>query len=76
LSECFALALANVSDNQAEQAALDWAATPPDSYTEPLQQTPAYQAFLQLRNVAREAVAQKKSLLIYLLGDSAFLRWR
>ena len=76
LSERFAIALAALSENQAEQTALDWAATPDYSYIEPLQQTPAYQAFLQLRKVARVAVEQKKSLLLYLLGDIGFFRWQ
>jgi hypothetical protein len=73
LNKTFTLALAGKSASAIEQVALDWAATFPSQG--PLQQTPAYQSLLQLREVALDTVAQTKSLLFYLEGHPAFFRW-
>ena len=66
LANRFASALAESEDHQIEHAALDWAATFP--YTEPLQKTPAYQAMLRLREIAKDAVDHQKSLILHLVG--------
>ena len=73
LSEHFALTLASLKENEIERAALDWTATFP--YQEPPQQTPAYRALWKLQEVARDAVAQKKSLIFHLVGNPSFFRW-
>ena len=73
LTHNFALALAGMSTNAIEQAALDWSKT--FHYREPLQQTPAYKSVLQLREVALDAITGNKSLLFYLEGNPTFFRW-
>lgn len=73
LANNFAITLAGMSVSEIEQAALDWATTFP--YQVPLQQTPAYQSFLQLREVALDTTTRNTSLLFYLDGNPAFFRW-
>jgi len=73
LNHNFAMALAKMNGSEMEQAALNWAATFP--YQEPLQQTPAYQSLLHLREVALDAVTRNTALLFYLEGNPAFFRW-
>lgn len=73
LSDLFVAELAAFSERQIQQAALHWAATFP--YQEALEQRPAYRSVLQLRDVARNAIAEKKSLLFYLAGAPGFFEY-
>jgi len=66
VAESFALAVAGLCDATLEHIALDWSAA--FHYQEPLHQTPAYQALMRLRTVAQDAIAQKKALLLHLVG--------
>ncbi len=73
IADNFVVAVARMSNDEIEKAALVWAATFP--YQEPLEQTPAYKALLRLREVARDAIMQKRSLIFRLWGDPVFFRW-
>jgi hypothetical protein len=73
LSDQFANELAKLSESVTEQVALDWAATLP--LRELLQQSLQYQAIQQLREIARDAVARKKSLIFYLDGSPGFFEY-
>ena len=73
MAENFVVAVAGMSNDAIEKAALDWVATFP--YQEPLKQTPAYQMVLRLREVVQDVIAQKKSLIFRLWGEPAFFRW-
>lgn len=66
LDDGFARALSRLNDAVVEELARDWMV--PFAYSEPFHQTPAFQAMLQLRNIAQVAVARKDSLFLYLLG--------
>lgn len=71
--QSFVTALANLDDSAIEKVALDWtAAFPPQ---QPIRQTPAYRALVQLRDIALDAITHEKSLVLHLLGNPAFLRW-
>jgi hypothetical protein len=70
LSDQFAELLAELNEHVMENAARGWAAT--FSYQEPLWQTPAYHAIWQLREVARDVVAQRRSLILHLAGHPLF----
>ena len=65
VSDSFAVVVAELSDTEIEKVAADWSIE--FNYKESLHKTPAYQALVQLRKVARDAVAQKKSLILHLL---------
>lgn len=73
LSDLFMTELAAFSEDEIQQAALQWAATFP--YQEALEQRPAYRSVLQLWDVACDAVAKKKSLLFYLAGAPGFFEY-
>lgn len=65
VADSFPQTIASLDDTLIGQIAQDWSR--PFHYQEPLQQTPAYQALLQLRAVSRDVVTQKKALLLHLL---------
>lgn len=71
LSDHFTRILADYRD--IEQLALAWASTFP--YEEPLQQTPAYQAVLQLHIVACDVIAKSTSLIYHLEGSPPFFTY-
>lgn len=73
LSDQLANELAKLSESVTEQVALDWAATFP--LREPLQQSLPYQAIQQLWEIARDAVARKKSLIFHLDGSPGFFEY-
>lgn len=66
LSPHFARAVASLSDEELEVVAREWVV--PFAYHEPLHQTPAYQALLQLRSIALDSLQSGKALLYYQLG--------
>ena len=70
LADHFAQVVAELNEQAMEHATRDWAAT--FTYQEPLQQTPAYHALWQLQRVSRDAVAQKRSLILHLAGHFLF----
>lgn len=70
LSDHFAMMVAELSERVMENAVQDWTAL--FSLQEPLQQTPAYQALWQLQEVARDAVARQRSLILHLAGHPLF----
>lgn len=70
LADHFAQMVAALHEQALEHAARDWAAT--FTYQEPLRQTPAYYALWQLQSVSRDAVAQKRSLVLHLAGHFSF----
>jgi hypothetical protein len=73
LDQIFVVAIAGLSDEEIEKVTLDWmAAFPPQ---QPARQTPTYNALTQLRDVAQDALAHQKKLILHLLGNPAFLRW-
>lgn len=73
IAENFVVVVAGMSNDEIEKAALKWMAA--FASQEPLEQTPAYQALLRLREVAQDVIRQKKSLIFRLWGDPAFFRW-
>jgi hypothetical protein len=66
VSDSFASVVAGLSDAEIEKVAIDWSTE--FNYNEPLQKTPAYQALVQLRKVAQEALTQKNALILHLLS--------
>ena len=70
LSDQFAHALTECSKSDIEQSALAWASTFPSE--EPLSSAPAYQAVLQLQEIARDVIRSKKSLIYHLEGAPQF----
>jgi len=66
LTDRLAFALTAMGEDQIDRAAQDWSAT--FLYDEPLEDTPAYRALHALRAVAGDAAAQKRSLILHLLG--------
>ena len=66
IADSFPQAIASLNDTLLELVAQEWSL--PFHYQEPLHQTPAYQALLQLRAVSQDVVTQKKALLLHLLG--------
>ena len=66
VSDSFASVMARLSDAEIEKVAMDWSTE--FNYSEPLQKTPAYQALVQLRKVAKDAVTQKNALILHLLS--------
>lgn len=73
LSHQYTQEIALFSEHEIQQVALQWAAT--FSLQEALEQRPAYIAVMQLRDVARDAVTKKKSLLFYLAGVPGFFEY-
>jgi hypothetical protein len=73
LSDCFVVEVAACSEDEIQQAALQWAAMFP--YLEALEQRPAYRSVVQLREVACDVVAKKKALLLYLAGAPGFFEY-
>lgn len=65
VSDNFVVVVAGLNDTEIEEVAMEWSTE--FNYKEPLHNTPAYQALIQLRKVARDGVAQKKSLILHLL---------
>jgi hypothetical protein len=70
LADDFARRVAELDEHEMENAARDWATTFP--YREPLWPTPAYQALWQLWGVARDVVANRRSLILHLAGHWLF----
>jgi hypothetical protein len=70
LADDFARSVAELDEHEIEDAARDWAATFP--YQELLWQTPAYHALWQLQGVARDVVANRRSLILHLAGHWFF----
>jgi hypothetical protein len=70
VTDPFVHALAQMNDNEIKQVGLEWAST--FSYEQPLDQTPAFHAVQQLRQVAKEAFIQQKSLILRLFGSTKF----
>jgi hypothetical protein len=70
LSDQFANVLAELSESEIERAALEWVRTYP--LQEPFQETLPYRGVMQLREIACDAIAQKKSLVLYLSGSPGF----
>jgi hypothetical protein len=66
IADSFTFVCAGLSETKIEEIAIDWSVE--FSYKEPLHQTPAYKALVQLRKVAQDAVAQKRSLILHLLS--------
>jgi hypothetical protein len=66
ISDRFVVALAAMSESQVEKATLDWVAT--FHYEESAEQTPTYKAVRRLYELARDTTAQKKALILRLVG--------
>ena len=66
VSDGFAGVVARLSDAEIDEVAMDWSTE--FNYNEPLQKTPAYQALVQLRRVAQDAVTHKTALILHLLA--------
>ena len=63
VADSFVQIIAELKELEMEAAARDWAAT--YFYREPHQQTPAYHALWTLQDVARNAVAHRRSLILH-----------
>ena len=63
VADSFVQIVAELNEHEMEAVARDWAAT--FFYREPHQQTPAYHALLKLQDVARDAVAHRRPLILY-----------
>jgi hypothetical protein len=68
----FARLWMGVDDDTLEDVATNWSAE--FHYQEPIQQTPAYQALQELRNVSLDVINRNTSLIYHLAGSPQFLR--
>ena len=66
----FALVWSEIDDSSLENITIDWSME--FHYQEPLHQTPAYKALLELRKVAQDVITQNTSLILHLLGSPLF----
>jgi|SRR5579884_735592 hypothetical protein len=65
VSDSFVSAIAKVDDEMLEKIASEWAK--PFHYKQHIHTTPAYRGLLQLRDVCRDVIRKKTSLLLRLL---------
>ena len=68
----FARLWMNVDDTTLEQVVMEWARD--FLYGKPLQDSPLYNALVELRTVARDVIVNETSLVFHLAGVSLFLR--
>ncbi len=70
ISDDFLIAVAELETRRIEKVAKGWAGT--YSYQEPFEQTPAYQAVMELYELAQDVIREHKKLVLYLLGENLF----
>lgn len=70
VTEAFAHLWSRVETSKLAAIAKDWML--PFPFEGPLEQTPAYQSLLELREISRDVVTRKTSLLLHLLGSPYF----
>lgn len=73
LSEQFVSAIASLQEQEIQRVAHNWAATFP--LQPPFEQTPPYQAVVQLHTIARHALETHVPLLFYLAGAPGFFEY-
>ncbi len=70
IDKSFALVWSGVDDSRLESIAIDWSRE--FHYQEPLHQTSAYKALLELRRIAQDVITRNTSLILHLLGSPLF----
>lgn len=70
VDKSFARVWSGVDESTLESVTRDWSVE--FHYQEPLHQTPAYKALLDLREIAEDVIVRNTSLILHLLGSPLF----